>query len=125
MSEVVEEMEPTIVKPGEDVVVPMTKHFRFEIMSLIQEGKQNLVIDLEGVEMFDSDGLGVLIAAYKQLWEENHPDRPITGGYHLLRFDKEHADFTHHFWTELDEAWSQFQIFRQAYDIDKRLKKRT
>ena len=64
------------------------------------------------------------LAAYKQLWEENHPDRPITGGFHLCRFSKENADFAHHYFGELDEAWEQFKLFRQAYDIDKRLKKR-
>ncbi len=66
----------------------------------------------------------IQLAAYKILWEENYPERPITGGFHLCRFAKEHADFAHHFWAELDEAWEQFKLFRAAYDIDKRLKKR-
>jgi len=66
----------------------------------------------------------IQLAAYKHLWEENYPDRPITGGFHLCRFSKEHADFHHHFWSELDDAWQQFLLFRQAYDIDKKLKKR-
>ncbi len=66
----------------------------------------------------------IQIAAYKQLWEENNPDKLITGGYHLLRFSKEHADFTHHYWSELDDAWEQFKLFRRAYDLDKNLKKR-
>jgi hypothetical protein len=66
----------------------------------------------------------IQLAAYKQLWDENHPDDPITGGFHLLRFSKEHADFVHHYWSEIDEAWEQFKLFRQAYEIDKQLKKR-
>ena len=66
----------------------------------------------------------IQLAAYKVLWEENFPDRPITGGFHLCRFAKEHADFAHHFWSELDDAWEQFKLFRMAYDIDKKLKKR-
>jgi len=64
------------------------------------------------------------LAAYKILWEENHPDAMITGGFHLSRFSKENADFTHHFWAELEDALRQFLLFRQAYDIDKILKKR-
>lgn len=64
------------------------------------------------------------IAAYNNLWLENHPDQPLTGGFHLLRFSKEHADFTHHFWSELDDAWEMFLLFRRAYDLDKLLKKR-
>lgn len=66
----------------------------------------------------------IQVAAYKVLWEENFPSKPITGGYHICRFAKEHADFTHHFWSELDDAWEQFKLFRAAYEIDKRLKKR-
>ena len=66
----------------------------------------------------------IQIAAYRNLWEENYPDKPITGGHHLLRFSKEHADFTHHFWNEVDDAWEQFKLFRKAYDLDKMLKKR-
>lgn len=66
----------------------------------------------------------IQLAAYRQLWEENHPDQPITGGFHLCRFSKEHADFAHHYWSELDDAWEQFKLFRQAYDLDKKLKKR-
>lgn len=67
----------------------------------------------------------IQLAAYKHLWEINNPDKPITGGFHLCRFSKEHADFTHHYWAELDDAWEQFKLFRTAYDLDKRLKKRT
>ena len=66
----------------------------------------------------------IQLAAYNQLWNENHPKEKITGGFHLCRFSKEHADFTHHYWSELDEAWEQFLLFLKAYEIDKRLKKR-
>lgn len=66
----------------------------------------------------------IQIAAYKALWEEEHPDKPITGGFHLCRFSKGHADFAHHYWSELDDAWEQFKLFRRAYDLDKLLKKR-
>lgn len=66
----------------------------------------------------------IQLAAYKQLWEENFPDKPITGGFHICRFSKEHGDFAHHFFPKLDEAWEQFKLFLQAYEIDKRLKKR-
>ena len=84
--------------------------------------------DLAILDWKTSDGVYpdylIQIAAYRHLWEENNPDQPITGGFHLLRFSKEHADFAHHYWSELDDAWEQFKLFRQAYDIDKRLKKR-
>jgi hypothetical protein len=64
------------------------------------------------------------LAAYRALWEENHPDQPITGGFHLCRFAKEHGDFAHHFFPELDNAWEMFRHLRAAYEFDKELKKR-
>lgn len=64
------------------------------------------------------------LAAYGHLWMVNYPGRPITGGYHLLRFSKVEGDFTHHFWSNLDKAFRQFELFREAYDLDKQLKER-
>ena len=66
----------------------------------------------------------IQLAAYKQLWEENNPDRLLTGGFHLCRFAKSNGDFAHHYYPKLDEAWEQFQLFLKAYQIDKILKKR-
>lgn len=63
-------------------------------------------------------------SAYCALWDEAHPDKPITGGFHLCRFAKEHADFAHHYWSELNDAWEQFTLFLRAYELDKKLKKR-
>ena len=64
------------------------------------------------------------VAAYGELWEENHPDQPIEGGYHIIRFDKTYGDFSHHWYPELDDAWTYFKLVREAYDLAKALKKR-
>ncbi len=64
------------------------------------------------------------VAAYKELWNENHPDSLITGGCHICRFDKQTADFAHRFWGDLQEAWEMFLLLRRAYDLDKKLKRR-
>lgn len=75
-----------------------------------------------------SDGLYpemlMQIAAYGKLWEEAHPDEPITGGYHLLRFDKTHGDYTHRYWPELGVAWEAFLHCRALYDLKAQLKQR-
>lgn len=65
----------------------------------------------------------VQLAAYALLLEECAPEWKPEG-FHLLRVAKESADFAHHFYGELEEAKTQFLLFRQAYDIDSRLKKR-
>lgn len=64
------------------------------------------------------------IAAYGILWEENFPDQPIDGGFHLLRFDKTYGDFKHHYWGELETAKRAFLLMRELYDCDKELKQR-
>lgn len=65
----------------------------------------------------------IQLAAYKELIEECTEYR-ITGGFHLLRVAKESADFAHHYWGELDDAWRAFVLYREAWDLDKKLKKR-
>lgn len=66
----------------------------------------------------------VQIAAYRNLWNENHPDQPLEDGGHILRFSKDYGDFTHKWFSDLDLAWMQFRLFRKAYENDKELNKR-
>ncbi len=66
----------------------------------------------------------VQLGAYALLWEEAHPDMPIEGGYHLLRFDRTYGDFHHHFWAELETAKRQFLLLREAYENDRELRAR-
>lgn len=64
------------------------------------------------------------LGGYKVLWEENFPDQVIDGGYHILRFDKEHGDFHHHWFSNIDDGVGMFLALRQAYDFDQKLKAR-
>ncbi len=64
------------------------------------------------------------LAAYRVLWDENNPDRPLTGGSHLCRFAKEFCDFAHHYYAELDDAWTMFELLLKAYRLDQVLRKR-
>lgn len=64
------------------------------------------------------------LAAYRELWNENHSDRPITGPSHLLRISKESPDFGHYSFGDLSDAWELFLCARRAYDLKKRVSKR-
>ncbi len=64
------------------------------------------------------------LAAYRVLWEENRPDQPITGGFHLARFSKTHGDMEHRYWPELKEAEEMFLLLVRAYELDKKLTER-
>lgn len=64
------------------------------------------------------------MAAYKVLWEENYPDHPIVGGFHLLRFAKEEGDFAHHHFPKLDKEVAVFLTMRKLFDEIKECEKR-
>lgn len=66
----------------------------------------------------------IQLAAYRQLWNENHPEQPLTGASYLLRFSKNYPDFEARKFGDLSEAWEIFKLYRKAYDLDKELKKR-
>lgn len=63
------------------------------------------------------------IIAYEHLWNENFPDHPITGGYHILRTGKEIAMFDYRWYGEFPKAWKAFLLLRELYDLDKYIKK--
>ena len=67
MSEIVNQGNQTIIRPGMDVVASMAEDFKSELLSVINESSSEVVIDLEGVEMVDSVGIGVIIAAHNTL----------------------------------------------------------
>ncbi len=56
-----------IITPGKDVVASTATAFKAELYAIMQEKPKKLVIDLTGVEMIDSIGIGVIIAAYNSL----------------------------------------------------------
>jgi len=67
MSEIVNEENQTIIKPGTDVIASMAETFKGELLSVINASQGIVVIDLAGVEMVDSVGIGVIIAAHNTL----------------------------------------------------------
>lgn len=57
------------MKPGKDIVASMADDFRKKLLKAVDQGIKSLTIDFTGVEMIDSVGLGVLIAAHNSLKE--------------------------------------------------------
>ncbi len=67
MSEIVNQGDQSIIKPGTDVVASMAEDFKTDLLSVINASTADVVIDLDGVEMVDSVGIGVIIAAHNTL----------------------------------------------------------
>lgn len=64
------------------------------------------------------------LAAYRILWNENYPDMPITGGFHLCRFSKDTGDFEHAYYESLNEEGEAFLKMRALYEVIKSVEKK-
>ncbi len=67
MSDVVKSVEGAIVRPGRDLVASNVESMRAELSGLLAEGTTNLTVDLDGVKMVDSLGMGLLVATHNSL----------------------------------------------------------
>lgn len=66
----------------------------------------------------------IQVAAYRHIYEEAR-GVTVNGGYHLVKFGKDSAHFSHHWWpsADLDIAWEAFKHLRALYDAKKVLTK--
>jgi len=71
MSEIVKQDNQSIIKPGVDIVASMAEDFKNELLPIINESSGELVIDLQGAEMVDSVGIGVIIASHNTLKQKD------------------------------------------------------
>ena len=70
MTEISMESGVTVVKPGRNIVASMADSFREDLKRVVeQEAVKKVTMDLTGVEMLDSVGLGLLIATHNSLSE--------------------------------------------------------
>lgn len=78
MSEIVTSADQTTIKPGEDVVASMAEAFKGELLSAVDSSQGTFVIDLDGVSMVDSVGIGVIIAVYNSLSQSDRQLKVIN-----------------------------------------------
>lgn len=71
MSDITKEVDQVIVKPGKDVVASMADEFKGELKSQLEGSSGGITIDLDGVQMVDSVGIGVIIATHNSLNNAN------------------------------------------------------
>lgn len=61
----------------------------------------------------------IAMAAHGKLWRENHPDKPLTAGYHLIVLPKDGSGFKHFVYADLKPHWKLFRLYLRAYHMDK------
>lgn len=55
------------VKPGKDIAGEIVEDLRIKLLKLINQDVNEVAIDMKGINVIDSSGLGVLIAARNSL----------------------------------------------------------
>ncbi len=94
MSDIQNTGNAAVVKPGRDIVSSMANEFKSELKGLVDQGVKELTMDLNGVEMIDSIGMGLLIAAHNSLVKAGgklrviNPTQDILGLMRTMRLDK-------------------------------------
>ena len=86
-------------------------------------GNELILLDWKCANAVYADYLYQL-AAYGLLWNENYPDHPPVGGFHLCRFAKEQGDFSHHYFPSLDDEAETFLRMRDLFDRVKKAERR-
>lgn len=61
----------------------------------------------------------VAMAAHGKLWEENHPDKPLRAGHHLLLLPKDGSRFRHEPYSDLTLEWEIFTRYLDCYRLEK------
>jgi len=68
MNVITRENDRAVVQPsGNTIVAANIPELRAQMRDIVADGVRDLVIDLAGVQMVDSSGIGLLIAAYNSL----------------------------------------------------------
>lgn len=62
------------------------------------------------------------LEAYRHVWDEVNPSDPITGGFYILRIDKDTAGFDWKYRHAVPEAWEAFLLLRRLHDLKKLIK---
>jgi anti-sigma B factor antagonist len=97
MSEIVNQEDQTIIRPGTDIVASMAETFKGELLTAINASEGIVAIDLHGVEMVDSVGIGVVIASHNTLNQAGRQLKVINVNkdvYTLLSTMRLHRQFT-------------------------------
>lgn len=63
----IERSEEAVVTPGGDIVASMAVTFKERLKEAVKEHPGGLTIDLAGVDLIDSVGLGLLVATHNSL----------------------------------------------------------
>lgn len=82
MAEITRDGEKVLVRPDHDITASTVEGLQQELMGLIAGGAREVVLNLTDIEMIDSMGMGLLVAAHNSLSE-------VGGGLSLTNVSKD------------------------------------
>ncbi len=94
MEQALTQDKQTLIAPGRDIVASYAQELRRNLWTLIEDGVTDVRIDMVGVQMIDSIGLGVLIAAHNALKKKQgrlaivHVSKEILSLLKTMRLDR-------------------------------------
>ncbi len=94
MSETVYEAGRAVVRPGRDIVASTVEELRADVKQALAGGQTALAVDLAGVGMIDSVGLGLLVAAHNTLGKSGeklhilNAGKDLRGLFRTMRLDR-------------------------------------
>lgn len=83
-SEIIKNETDIIVKPKRNIIASMASEFRAELQEQVKEHPQQIIIDMGGVEMVDSVGIGVMIAVHNSLCKNDGTLKIINADDNIL-----------------------------------------
>jgi hypothetical protein len=116
-----ETMSQLVLEYSELPLVSETLKYGGTLDAVGQVGGRRALIDFKTSNGTYADHI-IQVAAYANLWEENHPREPLDGGIHILRFGKDEANFSQHYYsreTILGKPLEAFRALRTLYDLKK------
>ena len=84
MSDIRRDGNSAVIMPGSDIVASMAEPLRQELKKLMDSGVEDITIDFTGVEMLDSMGIGLLIAAHNSLSQKGAKLKVANAGKDIL-----------------------------------------
>ena len=75
----------TVISVSGEIDVYTAPKLREQIVSLVEEGRYHLVVDMEGVEFLDSTGLGVLVGGLKRVRSHDGSLRLVCAQEKILK----------------------------------------
>jgi anti-sigma B factor antagonist len=99
--------DTTVIEVSGEIDVYTAPRLREKIIALVDAGRYQLIIDMEGVEFLDSTGLGVLVGGLKRVRQHDGGiDLVCTQGRILRIFRITGLSRVFEIYDSMDEAWS-------------------